>query len=266
MKAKARSSICSRRTFRSSPGIRAATTPGTPCTPTAASSCCGCCRPASCIAGITCVIGNGVVVDPQALFAEIDELAEAGIDVGDRLLVSDKAHLILPYHRELDLLSEARRGERKIGTTSRGIGPAYEDKIARRGVRVGDLANPATLAEAVQHNVAARNRLIADSTMDWRRCARRSGARVGADGAVGHRRVAVPRPRRAKPGARSCSKARRARCSTSTTARIRTSPRRTRRSAASAPASASGRARSIRCSASPRPTRRASAKGRCRPS
>ena len=95
--------------------------------------------------GITCVIGNGVVVDPQALFAEIDELAAAGIDVGDRLLVSDKAHLILPYHRELDLLTEARRGERKIGTTSRGIGPAYEDKIARRGIRVGDLANPKSL-------------------------------------------------------------------------------------------------------------------------
>src|SRR5436190_4172517 len=116
--------------------------------------------------GITCVIGNGVVIDPQALFAEIDELAAAGIDIGMRLIVSDKAHLILPYHRELDLLSEARRGERKIGTTSRGIGPAYEDKIARRGVRVGDLADAASLAEAVEHNVAARNRLIAESTMD----------------------------------------------------------------------------------------------------
>jgi adenylosuccinate synthase len=116
--------------------------------------------------GITCVIGNGVVVDPQALFAEIDELAAAGIHVGNRLVLSDKAHLILPYHRELDLLSEARRGERKIGTTSRGIGPAYEDKIARRGVRIGDLANPQSLADAVEHNVAARNRLIADSTMD----------------------------------------------------------------------------------------------------
>src|SRR6187200_2795939 len=118
--------------------------------------------------GIRCVIGNGVVVDPQALFAEIDELESAGVSVGDRLVISDKAHLILPYHRELDLLSEARRGERKIGTTSRGIGPAYEDKIARRGVRVGDLANMDALASAVEHNVAARNRLIGDSTMDWR--------------------------------------------------------------------------------------------------
>jgi adenylosuccinate synthase len=119
-------------------------------------------------AGITCVIGNGVVVDPTALFEEIDELGRAGIAMGDRLHVSDKAHLILPYHKELDRLSEARRGERKIGTTSRGIGPAYEDKIARRGIRVGDLANPAALEEAVRHNVEARNRLIPESTMDWR--------------------------------------------------------------------------------------------------
>jgi adenylosuccinate synthase len=116
--------------------------------------------------GITCVIGNGVVVDPQALFAEIDELAAAGIAIGDRLIVSDKAHLILPYHRELDLLSEARRGERKIGTTSRGIGPAYEDKIARRGVRVGDMANADALGTAIRHNVDARNRIIGDSVMD----------------------------------------------------------------------------------------------------
>ena len=116
--------------------------------------------------GITCVIGNGVVIDPQALFAEIDEVSGAGVTIGDRLIISDKAHLILPYHRELDLLSEARRGERKIGTTSRGIGPAYEDKIARRGVRVGDLANMDALVDAVKHNVAARNRIIPDSTMD----------------------------------------------------------------------------------------------------
>jgi len=116
--------------------------------------------------GITCVIGNGVVVDPQALFGEIAEVEAAGVSIGDRLIVSDKAHLILPYHRELDLLSEARRGERKIGTTSRGIGPAYEDKIARRGVRIGDLANTDALASAVQHNVAAPNRIIPESTMD----------------------------------------------------------------------------------------------------
>jgi adenylosuccinate synthase len=117
--------------------------------------------------GVTCVIGNGVVVDPQALFAEIDELTRNGIDVGNRILISDKAHLILPYHRDLDLLSEARRGERKIGTTSRGIGPAYEDKIARRGIRVGDLADPKGLEQNVRDNVTARNRLVQDTTMDW---------------------------------------------------------------------------------------------------
>src|SRR6187399_413254 len=118
--------------------------------------------------GITCVIGNGVVIDPQALFAEIDELSKNGVDVANRILISDKAHLILPYHRDLDLLSEARRGERKIGTTSRGIGPAYEDKIARRGIRAGDLADAAALELGVRENVNARNRLVADSTMDWK--------------------------------------------------------------------------------------------------
>ena len=117
--------------------------------------------------GVTCVIGNGVVVDPKALFAEVDELTRNGIDVGQRVLISDKAHLILPYHRDLDLLSEARRGERKIGTTSRGIGPAYEDKIARRGIRVGDLTDPRGLEQNVRDNVTARNRLVHDTTMDW---------------------------------------------------------------------------------------------------
>jgi adenylosuccinate synthase len=132
--------------------------------------------------GITCVIGNGVVVDPQALFAEVDELARAGIDVTGRLVVSDKAHLILPYHRDLDLLSEARRGERKIGTTSRGIGPAYEDKIARRGIRVGDLSDPSGLEQNVRDNVTARNRLVHESSMDWRPVfdeLLRHGARLG---------------------------------------------------------------------------------------
>ena len=119
-------------------------------------------------AGITCVIGNGLVVDLPALFAEVDELTKNGIDVASRLVISDKAHLILPYHRDLDLLSEARRGERKIGTTSRGIGPAYEDKIARRGIRVCDLMDSTGLEQNVRDNVTARNRLVQDSTMDWR--------------------------------------------------------------------------------------------------
>ncbi len=119
--------------------------------------------------GVTCVIGNGVVIDPQALFKEVDELAGLGISVDGRLLVSEKAHVILPYHRELDVLSEARRGERKIGTTSRGIGPAYEDKIGRRGIRVCDLLGDRNaLAGEVRENVSARNRIIKDSTLDWK--------------------------------------------------------------------------------------------------
>ncbi len=119
--------------------------------------------------GVTCLIGNGVVVDPQALFAEIDELARAGVDVDGRLIISEKAHVILPYHRELDVLSEARRGERKIGTTSRGIGPAYEDKIGRRGIRVCDLhGDREALAQEVRENVSARNQMIRDSTLDWK--------------------------------------------------------------------------------------------------
>jgi adenylosuccinate synthase len=117
--------------------------------------------------GVTCIIGNGVVIDPHALFTEVEELARLGIDVGDRLLISEKAHLILPYHRELDVLSEARRGERKIGTTSRGIGPAYEDKIGRRGIRVCDLVDTKALAAEVHANVDARNQIIKDSTLDW---------------------------------------------------------------------------------------------------
>jgi len=120
--------------------------------------------------GIICIIGNGVVVDPHAFFAELDKLAALDIDVTGRLLVSDKAHVILPYHRELDLLAEARRGEQKIGTTSRGIGPAYEDKIGRRGIRIGDLADGSAdgpLAAAVRENVAARNRLVGNTEMKW---------------------------------------------------------------------------------------------------
>jgi len=119
-------------------------------------------------AGVTCIIGNGVVVDPEALFKEVDELARLGVSVDGRLLVSEKAHVILPYHRELDVLSEARRGERKIGTTSRGIGPAYEDKIGRRGIRVCDLlGDREALATEVRENVSARNRMIKDTTLDW---------------------------------------------------------------------------------------------------
>jgi adenylosuccinate synthase len=119
--------------------------------------------------GVSCLIGNGVVVDPGALFAEVDELARLGVEVEGRLFLSDRAHLILPYHRELDVLSEAKRGERRIGTTSRGIGPAYEDKIGRRGVRLSDLDDASGLADLVRENVHARNQIIRDTHLDWER-------------------------------------------------------------------------------------------------
>ncbi len=114
---------------------------------------CGILRP-----GKQAVIGAGVVVDPAALVAELDQLAQAGIDINGRLHLSNRAHLIFPYHRLLDKLAEAALGEAKIGTTSRGIGPAYEDKMARRGLRVCDLLDPegfrAKLARVVKEKSA----------------------------------------------------------------------------------------------------------------
>jgi len=112
-----------------------------------------------------CIIGNGVVVDPEALFAEIDHLAGVGIDVDGRVLVSERAHLILPYHRGLELGSEKRRGEDSIGTTKRGIGPCYESKMARSGIRIVDCLDPEVLAQKVRDNVVVVNELL-DSLYD----------------------------------------------------------------------------------------------------
>ena len=92
--------------------------------------------------GKRCLLGNGVVLDVEQFFEELDGLAARGIQVEGRVGVSGRAHMLLEYHKRLDKASEAKRGEGKIGTTGRGIGPAYEDKIARHGVRVGDLLNP----------------------------------------------------------------------------------------------------------------------------
>ncbi|MDA3962494.1 MAG: adenylosuccinate synthase [Planctomycetota bacterium] len=89
--------------------------------------------------GATCIIGNGVVVDPIALQEELAELGPAGVALAKRLLVSDRAHLVLPWHKALDRLSEQRKGDGKVGTTLRGIGPCYGDKIARIGLRCGEL-------------------------------------------------------------------------------------------------------------------------------
>ena len=107
--------------------------------------------------GVACYIGNGVVLSPEALFKEIGELEAAGVDVQNRLFISEATTLILPYHIAIDQGREARRGAGKIGTTGRGIGPAYEDKVARRGLRVQDLFEPESFAERLRENLDYHN-------------------------------------------------------------------------------------------------------------
>src|SRR5690554_326508 len=107
--------------------------------------------------GVTCVIGNGVVLAPDALLKEIRKLEEKGVPVRDRLILSGACPLILPYHQALDQAREAARGDAKIGTTGRGIGPAYEDKVARRGVRLIDLADPKAFAEKLREVMEYHN-------------------------------------------------------------------------------------------------------------
>ncbi len=104
--------------------------------------------------GKVAVIGNGMVVEPLALVEEVDGLTRAGIDVRARLAISNRAHVILPYHRVVERLSEARPGRVAIGTTSRGIGPAYEDKVARRGIRMADFVEPDSLRSLWESAVA----------------------------------------------------------------------------------------------------------------
>ncbi|MFN6963305.1 MAG: adenylosuccinate synthase [Pyrinomonadaceae bacterium] len=109
----------------------------------------------------TCVLGNGMVIDPKAFFEEVDQIGEQGIEVSpDRLKVSSRAHLIMPYHRALDHTSEERLGNEKIGTTLRGIGPAYEDKAGRRGIRVADALSPEILRMRIERNLEEANRII----------------------------------------------------------------------------------------------------------
>ncbi len=109
---------------------------------------------------VRCAIGNGVVVDPKILLEELELLSAQGVEVEGRILVSLGAHLILPYHKRLDLARERFRGVDKIGTTGRGIGPAYEDKIARRGVRVADLYDRDRFGGLVSQRLAELNAIL----------------------------------------------------------------------------------------------------------
>ena len=109
----------------------------------------------------TCVLGNGMVIDPKAFFEEADRLTAQGLKVTpERVLISTRAHLILPYHRALDHTSEERLGNERVGTTLRGIGPAYEDKTGRRGIRVADALIPEVLHSRIERNLAEANRII----------------------------------------------------------------------------------------------------------
>jgi len=112
---------------------------------------------------VACVIGNGVVIDPVALLEEIRMVEHEGVRVSGRLFISHNAHLIMPYHKMLDLASEQRmiaKDGSAVGTTGRGIGPAYEDKFARKGIRIVDLLDRESLREKLRHNIAEKNELL----------------------------------------------------------------------------------------------------------
>ncbi len=172
------------------------------------------------------VIGNGVVVDPHALAAEIDRLAGQGVSVTpENLRIADNAPLILSLHRELDKVRESSGSGTRIGTTGRGIGPAYEDKVGRRAIRLIDLAEPEALDGKIERLLAHHNALrrgfglaagdgLGRSVTNCSRSRRACCRSWTASGRAARRRAAAP-------ASASCSKARRARCSTSTTAPIR---------------------------------------------
>ncbi len=110
--------------------------------------------------GKRCIIGNGVVIDPAALIEEIEGLKKRGFDIDDRLYISKNAHLILPYHIAIEREHENSKGDKKIGTTGRGIGPSYTDKVARHGIRVVDLLNPKIFKEKLLSNLKIINFLL----------------------------------------------------------------------------------------------------------
>ncbi|MGH7567833.1 MAG: adenylosuccinate synthase [Gemmatimonadales bacterium] len=113
--------------------------------------------PSGILQGAMCIVGNGVALDPDTFFVELDALASRGVKLDHKLYVSDRAHLTFPYHK---LLDRARETREKIGTTGRGIGPTYEDKYGRRGIRVGDLRNPAHAQALVAERVDAANAVL----------------------------------------------------------------------------------------------------------
>ena len=206
--------------------------------------------PSGILQGAVCVVGNGVVLDPEQLFAELDALERRGVRTEHKLHISDRAHLTLPYHK---LLDRAREKREQIGTTGRGIGPTYEDKYGRRGVRVGDLRNLARAQEVVRARVESANQMLAmlgagsgpalkSISTSWSGlppgCCRWPSTRAAWYG------------RLCSAANRCCSRARRERCSTSITGRIPTSRHPTRPLAGLLSASVSDPRRSTRWLAS----------------
>ena len=116
--------------------------------------------------GKKCVIGNGVVLSPRVLFQEIDNLRQRGIYIGENLAISDRTHLIMPYHLLMESIDEDKRGKNKIGTTKRGIGPAYMDKVGRSGIRVGDLLNFQVFQEKLRFNLQEKAKILG-KTQKW---------------------------------------------------------------------------------------------------
>ena len=111
-------------------------------------------------AGKQCLLGNGMVIDPEALLEEIDNLRKGGVTIEENLRISDSAHCILPYHRSLDLAREEAAGLAKIGTTGRGIGPAYESKVGRHGIRIADLVDPQVLRQKIDFACQEKNPVL----------------------------------------------------------------------------------------------------------
>jgi adenylosuccinate synthase len=205
---------------------------------------------------VTPVIGNGVVIDLSVLFGEVDLLESRGIDTS-RLLVSANAHLIAPYHTTIDKVGERFLGKARIGTTGRGIGPAYADKMSRVGVRVQDLFDEKILCQKVEAALDQKNQLLVKVFNRARSPSTRSSRSSGPTPSGCARTSPTPRScwvARSTPAVPSCSKAARPPCSTSTTGPIRSSPRRTRRRAARAPARACRRPGSTGSSRWSRPT------------
>lgn len=110
--------------------------------------------------GVMCILGNGVVIDPVAFFEELDGLAKGGIRMDGCIMVSPHAHIILPYHKLIDQAKEKYLGKNQVGTTQRGIGPAYLDKIDRCGIRAIDLMDPEALTEKMQKNIVEKNKIL----------------------------------------------------------------------------------------------------------